>query len=126
MSHEWALDGDVTVKEGKMTEVKEILKDFHCDITSQNKNQIIFDFYGETFESRVSGLADFLKDLVIEGTLDALDEDEAAYSTYMFHDGTYDFANGITLVYYPGYADRFVDKLPREIIDDVLKKYGNA
>lgn len=124
--NEWALDGDLTVKEGKMNEVKEILKDFHCDITSQNKNQIIFDFYGETSESRVSGLADSLKGLVAEGTLDALDEGEAAYSAYMFHDETYDFANGITMVYYPGYADRFVNMLPKEIIDAVLKKYGNA
>lgn len=124
--NDWELDGDITVKEGKLIEAKEILRGFHCDIVSQNKHQIIFDFYGKTSRSRVSGFADSLKGLVAEGTIDALDEDEMAYSTYMFHDGTYDFTDGITLVYYPGHADRFVDRIPREIVEAVLKKYGNA
>lgn len=124
--NDWELDGNITVKEGKLIEAMEILRNFHCDIVSQNKHQIIFDVYRKTSRSRVSEFADSLKDLVTEGTIDIFDEDKAAYSTYMFHDGAYDFTDGITLVYYPGYADRFVDRIPREIVEAVLKKYGNA
>lgn len=109
-----------------MIEIMEILRNFHCDIVSQNKHQIIFDVYKKTSRSHVSELADSLKGLVAEGTIDAFDKDEAAYSTYMFHDGAYDFTDGIALVYYPGHADRFVDRIPREIVEAVLKKYGNA
>ena len=65
-----------------------------------------------------------MKDFVVNGVIDILDDDEAAYSAYIFRNGEYEYANGLSLLYYPGHADLFVEKLPKEIINAVLKKYG--
>lgn len=125
MAHMIALDGDLTVKEENMNEVKNLVYDFGCDIRSATKNQLIFSFYDEAFEDEIEAFVSSIKDFIIEGVIDVLDDDEAAYSAYIFHDGKYEYVNGLSLVYYPGHADLFVEKLPKEVIDAVLKKYGD-
>ena len=65
-----------------------------------------------------------MKDFVVNGVVDILDDEEVAYSAYIFRNGGCEYVNGLSLIYYPGHADLFVEKLPKEVIDAVLKKYG--
>lgn len=125
MASYYALDGDLTVKEANMNEVKNLVYDFGCDIRPTTKNTIVFSFYDETFEDEIEAFVSSIQNFIVEGIIDVFDDDESAYSAYIFHDGKYEYVNGLSLVYYPGHADLFVEKLPKEVIDAVLKKYGD-
>ena len=120
-----ALDGDLAILEGCEEKVKDLICNFGCGISRPKKNKIVFNFYGETTENKIEGFVSSMKGLIINGVIGILDDDEYAYSAYIFHNGEYEYANGLSLIYYPGHADLFVEKLPRDIIDAVLKKYGN-
>ena len=120
-----ALDGDLTILEDCEEKAEKLIYDFGCDIRRPKKNKIVFNFYGETSENKIEGLVFSMKDFVVNGVVDILDDDEDAYSAYIFHNGGCDYANGLPLIYYPGHADLFVEDLPQEIINAVLKKYGN-
>lgn len=119
-----ALDGDLTILEGCGEKAEKLIYDFGCGIRRPKKNKIVFNFYGETSENEIEGFVFSMKDFVVNGVVDILDDDEAAYSAYIFRNGEYEYANGLSLLYYPGHADLFVEKLPKEIINAVLKKYG--
>lgn len=119
-----ALDGDLTILEGCEEKATELIRDFNCGIRRPKKNKIVFNFYGETTENKIKIFVSSMKGLIINGVIDILDDDEAAYSAYIFRNGEYEYANGLSLLYYPGHADLFVEKLPKEVIDAVLKKYG--
>lgn len=124
MSNTFALDGDITILEGCGEKAAELICDFGCDIRRSEKNRIVFNFYGETTENKIESFVFSMKDFVADGVVDILDDDEVAYSAYIFHNGGCDYANGLSLIYYPGHADLFVESLPKEIINAVLKKYG--
>lgn len=119
-----ALDGDLTILEGCGEKAKKLIYDFGCGIRRPKKNKIVFNFYGETTEDKIKNFVSSMKGLIINGVIDILDDDEAAYSAYIFRNGGCEYANGLSLIYYPGHADLFVESLPKEIIDAVLKKYG--
>lgn len=119
-----ALDGDLTIMEGYGEKVEELIRNFGCGIRRPKKNKIIFNFYGETSENEIEDFVFSMKDFVVNGVVDILDDDEVAYSAYIFHNGGCDYANGLSLIYYPGHADLFVESLPKEVINAVLKKYG--
>lgn len=124
MSNTFALDGDLTILEGCEEKAAELICDFGCDVKQPEKNKIIFSFYGETQEDKIEGLVFSMKDFVVNGVVDILDDDEDAYSAYIFRNGGCDYANGLPLIYYLGHADLFVESLPKDIIDAVLRKYG--
>lgn len=124
MSNTFALDGDLTILEGCEEKAAELICDFGCDVKQPEKNKIIFSFYGKTQEDKIEDLVFSIKDFVVNGVVDILDDDEVAYSAYIFRNGGCEYANGLSLIYYPGHADLFVESLPKEIIDAVLKKYG--
>ena len=65
-----------------------------------------------------------MKDFVVNGVVDILDDEEVAYSAYIFRNGGCEHVNGLSLIYYPGHADLFVEKLPKEVIEKKKKKYG--
>lgn len=119
-----ALDGDLIVKDGFEDRLMAYLSDFDDDV-KQEKNRVIFSFYRDVTEDQIEELVSSIKDLVIEGSIEIFDEDETEWATYIFSNGKCEYANGIPLIYYLGHAELFVEKLPRDIIDAVLKKYGN-
>lgn len=119
-----ALDGDLTIMEGCEEKVEELICDFGCDVKQPEKNRIVFNFYGETTENKIESFVFSMKDFVADGVVDILDDDEDAYSAYIFHNGGCDYANGLPLIYYLGHADLFVENLPKDIIDAVLRKCG--
>ena len=119
-----ALDGDLTILEGCGKKVEELICNFGCGIRRPKKNKIVFNFYGETTENKIESFVFSMKDLVANGVVDILDDDEVAYSAYIFRNRGCEYANGLSLIYYPGYADLFVESLPKEVIDAVLRKYG--
>lgn len=124
MSNTFALDGDLTILEGCEERATKLICDFGCGIRRPKKNKIVFNFYGETTEEKIESLVFSMKDFVVNGVVDILDDDEDAYSAYIFRNGGCDYANGLPLIYYPGHADLFVESLPKEVIDAVLRKYG--
>lgn len=125
MAHIFALDGDLTILEGCVEKVAKLICNFGCDIRQPEKNKIVFSFYGETMEDKIEGFVSSIKGLIVNGVIDVLDDNEDAYSAYIFRNGEYEYANGLPLIYYQGHADLFVESLPKEIIHAVLKKYGN-
>lgn len=119
-----ALDGDLTILEGCEKKAEKLIYDFGCGIRRPKKNNIVFNFYGETTENKIEGFVSSMKGLIINGIIDIDDDEEVAYSAYIFRNGGCEYVNGLSLIYYPGHADLFVEKLPKEVIDAVLKKYG--
>ena len=120
----WYLDGIVKPRDGKMDEVARILTEYGCYFSSGiEEGTFDIDFSGDRGDSFADDLAEELAPLLLDGEIDAHNDDDDTYCRYSFHDGRYTYCDGEKFVWFHGFEDDFAETLPDKIVQAVLRKY---
>lgn len=123
----WEIKGTVKPMKGKKDDVADVLRNFECDF-SNGIEEGTFDLYlaDDSGYGFADDLAEALEPILSEGKIDAENYDDEAYFRYEFSYGRYTYYYGKKFIYYNGFTDDFVDQLPDEVIQAVIKKYAKA
>lgn len=120
----WYLDGIVKPRDGKMNEAAKVLSEYDCYFSSGiEEGTFDIDFSGDRVDSFPDDLAEELAPLLLDGEIDAHNDDDDTYCCYSFHDGRYTYCDGEKFVWFHGFEDDFAETLPDEIVQAVLRKY---
>ena len=150
----WNLDGTVKPQNGKMDEAAKILFEYDCEFDSGlEEGTFDLSFSDERWHSFAGDLAKELAPLLLDGEIDAHNDDNDTYCRYSFHNGRYtchtgdkficfhnddndtycrySFHNGRytchtgdKFICFSGFEDDFAETLPDEIVQAVLRKYA--
>lgn len=121
----WYLDGTVKPQNGKMDEAAKILSEYNCEFSSGiEEGTFDLDFSGDRGDSFPDDLAKELAPLLLDGEIDAHNDDNDTYCRYSFHDGRYTYCDGDKFICFSGFEDDFAETLPDEIVQAVLRKYA--
>lgn len=121
----WYLDGIVKPRDGKMNEAAKVLSEYDCYFRSGiEEGTFDIDFSGDRVDSFPDDLAEELAPLLLDGEIDAHNDDDDTYCRYSFHDGRYTYCDGEKFVWFHGFEDDFAETLPDEIVQAVLRKYA--
>lgn len=126
MSAWWCLDGIVKSNKKNFDTIAAILQDNGCEVSQGSEEYSLeFSYSGDNLDDFAQTLAEWLSPLAQEGDIIAEHDDcPDSLRMYSFENGYVKFYRGTTFQYFDQ-PDRFVAELPREIIDAVLRKYGN-
>jgi len=118
----WNLDGTVKPQNGKMDEAAKILSEYDCEFSSGiEEGTFDLSFGDERGYSFADDLARELAPLLLDGEIDVHNDDDDTYCRYSFRDSGYTCCTGDKFVWFPGFEDDFVETLPDEIIQAVLR-----
>lgn len=121
----WYLDGTVKPQNGKMDEVAKVLFKYDCEFGSGiEEGAFDVSFSGDRGDSFTDDLADELAPLLLDGEIDAHNDDDDTDCRYSFHDGRYTRHTGDKFICFSGFEDDFAETLPDEIVQAVLRKYA--
>ena len=121
----WYLDGTVKPEDGKMDEAAKILSEYDCEFSSGiEEGTLDLSFSGERGYSFAGDLAKELAPLLLDGEIDAHNDDNDTYCRYSFHNGRYTCHTGDKFICFSGFEDDFAETLPDEIVQAVLRKYA--
>ena len=121
----WNLDGTVKPQDGKMNEAAKILSEYDCYFSSDlEEGTFDLSFGDERWHSFADDLAKELAPLLLDGEIDAHNDDNDTYCRYSFHNGRYTCHTGDKFICFSGFEDDFAETLPDEIVQAVLRKYA--
>ena len=121
----WNLDGTVKPQNGKMDEAAKILFEYDCEFDSGlEEGTFDLSFSDERWHSFAGDLAKELAPLLLDGEIDAHNDDNDTYCRYSFHNGRYTCHTGDKFICFSGFEDDFAETLSDEIVRAVLRKYA--
>lgn len=121
----WYLDGTVKPQNGKMDEVAKVLFKYDCEFGSGiEEGAFDVSFSGDRGDSFTDDLADELAPLLLDGEIDAHNDDYDTDCRYSFHDGGYTYCTGNKFICFAGFEDDFAEMLPDKVIQAILRKYA--
>lgn len=123
----WDVNGTVKPKKEKMEEAAAVIKKYDCDFGNGiEEGTFDLSFYDERGYGFVDDLVEELSPLLLEGEIDAHNDDDDAYDRYKCSNGGYTFCAGDKFIYFPGYEDDFAEQMPDKIVQAILKKYAKV
>lgn len=123
----WCFDGVVKPADNKMNDVAGVLREYDCDFGSGiEEGTLDISFSDERGYGFVDDLVAELSPLLLEGEIDAHNDDDDTYYRYECSNGGYTCHTGDKFIYYPGYEEDLAEQMPDKIIQAILKKYAKA
>lgn len=119
----WEISGDVVAKKGSFEEVVDLLESYGIDTDEDEDEKITFSFYDHDDYSMPDELDNDLRPLVEGGEFTAKSDEESITGRFRYGKKPY-YEETTVLEYYPSEIDEFVESLPQDIIDAVLRKYA--
>lgn len=119
----WEISGDVVAKKGSFEEVVDLLESYGIDTDEDEDEKISFTYYGSDLYDMPDELDNDLRPLVQSGEFTAKSDEENITGCFRYGREPY-YEETTVLEYYPSEIDKFVETLPQDVIDAVLKEYA--
>lgn len=122
MKYFWNIAGKIKVKKEKIREAETILNKW-VEIESVKKDGTIEFSLADEESSNLP--YDLIRELTQEpgmvesGGFEAADEDEGRHRRFLWKNGKFEETDGTVLVYYPGFEDELICRLPAAVIDRI-------
>ena len=123
----WYMEGTVKPAKGKMEEAAAVLEKYGCYFGNGiEEGTFDLSFSDERGYSFADDLVQELSPLLLEGEIDAHNDDDDTYYRYECSNGRYTFCAGDKFIYYPGYEEDLAEQMPDKIVQAILKKYAKV
>lgn len=131
----WEIDGEIVAKKGSVEDVVDILKNYGMSWIYNGKpkqkydeedEKISFSYYGYASSySMPDDLDNDLRPLAEKGEFTAHTDEESSTSCYRYGKEPF-YEETTVLEYFPSQIEEFVETLPQDVIDAVVRKYAGT
>lgn len=121
----WELNGSVVAKKGLIEKVEDVLESYGIDINEEEDEKISFWFDDHSSYGMPDDLDNDLRPLLKDGEFTAKSDEESITGCFRYGQKPY-YEETNVLEYYPSQIgdEKFVETLPRDLVDAVLKAYA--
>lgn len=118
----WALNGSVIAKKGSFEEVMNLLESYGMQIEDEDE-KISFWFGDYSSYGMPDNLDNDLRPLAKDGEFTAKSDEESIEGCFRYGQEPY-YEETVMLQYYPSQIDKFVEELPKDLVDAVIRAHA--